>query len=287
MMPFRRLFGFAVSLLVGLVLLAGPVRAEVLDNRPLRIGLLPTNAPLSLLRLYDPLRSYLQSRLDRPVELYTAANFRRSYEDVKSGEFDLLVTAPHFGVVAVDLGYLPLVRYKAELRPLIVVPKGSSLNEGEQLRGKKVLTANRLTALSVVTETWLESRYGMRAGRDYQLVDASGHGTAIRTVGMGDADAAISSRSALAQVPEEIRNRVDSFEASIAVPHQFTLVHPRLGAQRIDALRAALAAFPDSEEGRRFFAASGFQGYAPLTPLDIEAARPYADKVVRMIENPS
>jgi phosphonate transport system substrate-binding protein len=247
---------------------------------------LPTNAPLSLLRLYDPLRSYLQSRLDCPVELYTAANFRSSFADVKSGEFDILITAPHFGVVAVDLGYVPLVRYKAELRPLIVVPKGSSLNEGEQLRGKKVLTANRLTALSVVTETWLESRYGMTAGRDYQLVDASSHGTAIRIVGLGDADAAISSSSALKQVPEEIRNRVDSFEASIAVPHQFTLAHPRLGAQRINALRAALAAFPESEEGQRFFAAGGFQGYAPLTPQDIEAARPYADKVVKMIEKP-
>jgi len=285
-MPFRRLFGLAVVFLAGLVLLAGPARAEAQDSRPLRIGLLPTNATLSLLRLYDPLRSFLQSRLDQRVELYTAANFRSSFADVKSGAFDVLVTASHFGVVAVDMGYVPLVRYKAELRPLIVVPKGSLLNEGAQLRGKKVLTANRLAALSVVTETWLESRYGMTAGRDYQLIDASSHATAIRAVGMGDADAAISSRSALAQVPEEVRKRVDSFEASIAVPHQFTLVHPRLGEQRIAALRAALAAFPDSEEGQRFFAASGFQGYVPLTPQDIAVARPYADKVVKMIETP-
>ena len=289
-MPFRRFFCLALSWAAGLVLianlLAGPARAEALDGRPLRIGLLPTNAPLSLLRLYDPLRSYLQNRLGRPVELYTAPNFRSSFADVKNGEFDLLVTAPHFGVVAVDMGYVPLVRYKAELRPLIVVPKGSSLTQGEQLRGMKVLTANRLTALSVVTETWLESRYGMVAGRDYQLVDAASHASAIRAVGMGDADAAISSSSALKQVPDEIRNRVDSFEASIAVPHQFTLAHRRLGTQRIAALRAALADFPDSEEGRRFFAASGFQGYAPLTPQDVEAARPYADKVVKMIETP-
>ena len=112
-MPFRRLFGLAVVFLAGLVLLAGPARAEAQDSRPLRIGLLPTNATLSLLRLYDPLRSFLQSRLDQRVELYTAANFRSSFADVKSGAFDVLVTASHFGVVAVDMGYVPLVRYKA------------------------------------------------------------------------------------------------------------------------------------------------------------------------------
>src|SRR5208283_1601030 len=104
------------------------------------------------------------------------------------------------------------------------------------------------------------------------------------TVGMGDADAAISSRSALQQLPADIRARVDSFEAAVSVPHQFTLAHPRLGPERIAALQAVLIAFPDSDEGRSFFAASGFEGYAALTPQVVEAARPYAVKAVSMIK---
>ncbi|HVI52954.1 MAG TPA: phosphate/phosphite/phosphonate ABC transporter substrate-binding protein [Candidatus Sulfotelmatobacter sp.] len=288
-MPVRRLVGLA-AVLAALLLLQGvlairPAWAEAVEAPPLRVALLPTNPPLSLLRLYDPFRQFLSHRLQRPVELYTARNFRTALDDIRRGDFDVLVTAPHFGVIAVDAGYVPLARYKVELRPLIVVLKGSSLTEAAQLRGKKVLTANRLTAMSVVTEHWLESQYGLVAGRDYQLIDAQSHGTAIRAVGMGDADACVSSVSALQQVPEDVRARVTFFEAGIAVPHQFTLAHPRLGERRIAELRQLMMDFNDTREGKAFFAAGGFQGYSSLTAKDIEDARPYADKVAKMIED--
>jgi len=286
-MPFRRVAVLAglLGLMLGLLLAFTRASAEGSeDARPLRIGLLPTNAPLSLLRLYDPWRKYLEDKLGRPVELYTAANFRSHYNDVKSGTFDLLVTAPHFGAAAVEAGYLPLVRYKAELRPLIVVPKNSPIHHPEQLRGKKVLTADRLTAMSVVSEHWLESRYGLVAGQDYQMIDASSHGTALRSVAMGNADAAISSRSALQQAPAEIREQLTFFEADIAVPHQSILAHSRLGEARIASIRAALQSFPDSDVGRSFFAAGGFQDYVPLTAADIDSVRIYAIKVDQMIE---
>lgn len=283
-MSFRRLVVFA-AVLAALLLREGaghPARAEGLDATPLRVSLLPTYPTLRLLRLYDPLRRYLSSRLDRPVELYTARDFPASLADVRRGSFDLLITAPHFGVIAVENGYVPLVRYKVELRPLIVVPKGSSLRTLPQLRGKTLLTANRLAAMSVVTESWLDSQYGLKAGRDYRLKEASNHGTAIRSVGMGDADACIASASALIQVPEDVRNRVEFFPLDRAVPHQFTLAHPRLGNRTIARLRQALLDFGGTAEGRAFFASGGFEGYIPLTEKDIADAKPYADKIATM-----
>ncbi len=274
---------FVVLVLIALVL---PARAMAVDDmRPVRVGLLPTVATLSLLRLYDPLRLHLQQALGRPVELYTSANFRAYVDDIASQEFDVLVTAPHFGVMAVDLGYVPLVRYKPELRPMVIVIKGSPITQAGQLAGKRVLTANRLAALSVVAERWLEQDYGMIAGRDYALVDASNHSTGIRAVVMGDADAVFSAQSALRQMPPEIRDKVDNFESRLSIPHQFTLAHPRLGVDTIAALRAALAAFPDTARGKAFFAAGGFQGYIALTAADVEEARPYAELVAKTIRS--
>ncbi|WP_239988533.1 phosphate/phosphite/phosphonate ABC transporter substrate-binding protein [Paramagnetospirillum kuznetsovii] len=253
------------------------------DARPLRIGLLPTIASLSLLRLYDPLRRHLQQALGRPVDLYTSASFRAYADDVMAESFDMVITAPHFGVMAFDKGYVPLFRYRLELRPVIIVPKGSPIHEARQLAGKRILTANRLTALSVVAEGWLQSDYNLVAGRDYELVDASNHSTAIRAVAMGDADAAISGVSPLQQVPADIRDKVDSLPCRLAVPHQFTMAHPRLGAQTIDRIRDEIAEFAVTPNGRAFFAASGFQGFVPLAPADIAAARPYADLVRHMM----
>ena len=272
----------AVSVLAALPSRSAPAHAE---EAPLRIGLLPTIATLSLLRLYDPLRLHLQQSLGRRVELYTSGNFHTYLSDVQTEEFDVVIAAPHYGVIAFDKGYVPLFRYKLELRPLVIVPKGSDIKDARQLRGKRILTADRLTALSVVAESWLRSDYGMEAGVDYTLVDASNHSTAIRAVAIGDADAAISGRSPLTQVPPEIRGRVESFECRLTVPHQFTMVHARLGHETIEKIRSALAGFGDTDQGRAFFKAGGFIGFVPLEFSDIETARPYAELVTSMIRS--
>lgn len=279
-----RFVGNLVIAVTVLIALLNPRGVAAEGNAPaLRVGLLPTIATLSLLRLYDPLRQHLQQRLGRPVELYTSANFRSYYDDVINQDFDILVTAPHFGVMAADLGYIPLVRYKPELRPIIIVPKGSSITQGPQLAGKQVLTADRLAALSVVAEHWLEADFGLTAGRGYVLREASNHSTAIRAVAMGDADAAFGSRSTLQQVPPEIRDKVDAFDCRLSMPHQFTMAHPSMGPEMLDALRRALLEFPATERGAAFFAAGGFQTYVPLTTGAVEAARPYADLVAKTI----
>lgn len=272
--------GLGLLILVVLLLPAGSagVRAEAAagDTPPIRVGLLPTIATLSLLKLYDPMRQHLQDALGRPVELYTAGSFRAYLDDVRGEIFDVIVAGPHYGVVAFDMGYIPLFRYKLELRPLIIVPKGSDLRDARQLRGKRVLTADRLTALSVVAETWLRQDFDLEAGRDYALVDASNHATAIRAVAIGDADAAISGRSPLQQVPEDIRDKVETISSRLSVPHQFTMAHRRLGDDTVRAIRAALAGFETTERGKAFFKAGGFLGFMPLEVADIERARPYA-----------
>lgn len=260
--------------------MAGPGSAA-----PIRVGLLPTIATLTLLKLYDPLRQHLRQSLGRPVELYTATSFEAFLGDIKGGEFDVIVTAPHFGVVAYDLGYLPLFRYKLELRPLIIVPVGSKVHEPGQLRGRRILTADRLTALSVVAETWLRKDFQMKAGEDYVLVEANNHSTAIRAVAIGEADGAISSASALRQVPEDIRAKIESFPCGLSVPHQFTMAHARLGPATVEAVRAALAGFEATELGKAFFKAGGFQGLAPLEAEDIGRARPYAEMLDSMIRS--
>ncbi len=203
--------------------------------------------------------------------------------DIRAGEFDVIITAPHFGVVAYDIGYVPLFRYKLELRPLMIVPVGSNVREPGQLRGKRILTADRLAALSVVAETWLRRDFQMMAGTDYALIEASNHSTAIRAVAIGEADAAISSQSALRQVPDEIRAQVEHFSCGLSVPHQFTMAHARLSPGTVEALRTALTEFEATELGKGFFKAGGFQGLVPIETGDIERARPYADVLDTMI----
>ncbi len=271
---------FSVGLILLTMLMASP---SVADEPGLRMGLLPTNAALSLISLYNPMAMHMQNALGRPVDIFTARSFRVYYDELIREEFDFIVPAPHFGVIALDHGYEPLFRYQTELRPMIVLAKGSPIKSAVQLKGRKVLTADRLTAVSVVTERWLEVDFGLRVDRDYQLAEASSHTTAIRAVALGEADAAITTPPALIQVPPDVRDAVDVLPCRLSVPQQFAMAHHRLGRKTVERIRAALATFGETEEGRAFFA-KGYGGFVPLTKTDIEAVRPYADIVIRRIE---
>lgn len=270
---------FMMTTLLAALVTATPAAAgaEAQVSRPVRIGLLPTIATLSLLKLYDPVRRRLEQALGQPVELYTAGSFQTYLDDIRAEEFDILVAAPHFGVVAADVGYVPLFRYNQELTPLIVVPKDSALRAAPDLRGRRVLTADRLAALSVVAETWLSVDYGMRAGVDYRLEEVANHATAIRAVAIGDADAAISSPSVMQQLPEDVRERVVPFPSRLRMPHQMFLAHARLGRPAIETIREALGHFGETDAGQAFFKSGGFKGLVPLEADDIRQARPYAE----------
>lgn len=252
------------------------------DTGPIRLGLQPTNATLSLLALYHPLRLHLQQALGRPVELYTSRTFRDFLDQVATEDFDAVVAAPHFGVVALDHGYLPLLRYQPALRPVILLAKDSPIRTGADLKGRRILTADRLTAVSVVAERWLEEDFGLIAGRDYTLVEASNHLTAIRAVAIGDAEAAITTRPAFTQAPAEIVAKLTQLHCGLTIPGQFTMAHERLGPDTIARLNDALLSFAGTESGRAFFA-KGYGGFVPLTAEDVAAARPYSKILARLL----
>lgn len=252
------------------------------DERPLRLGLMPTSAVLNVLSLYHPLSKHLERALGRPVEMSVARSFRAYHDELTAEECDVVVPAPHFGVIALDHGYVPLFRYKPDLQSLIVLNRNSGVTAPEQLKGKRVLTADRLTAVSVIAERWLELDFGLRVDQDYTLEEAANHTAAIRAVALGIADAAITTPPALLQVPAEIRDSVAVLQSRLVLPQMFLMAHRRLGPDAIARIRAALDGFAGTEDGKAFFA-KGYGGLAPLERADVEQARPYAELVARRI----
>lgn len=272
--------GFVTALIFLIFSLSTDCRAE---EPPLRLGLMPTNAVLNVLGLYHPLSKHLEQTLGRPVEMSVARSFRAFHDEVQAEDCDLVVPAPHFGVIALDHGYVPLFRYKPDLQALVVLNKAGGMTSPAQLRGKRVLTADRLTAVSIIAERWLDLDYGLRVGRDYELDEAANHTAAIHAVALGVADAAITTPPALTQVPPDIRDAVVALPSRLALPQMFLMAHRRLGAETVERVRAALASFPDTDDGKAFFA-KGYGGLVPLAHADVEAARPYAEMVSRRIK---
>ena len=126
---------YQIPLLLLILLFTLPAQAE---TKPLRLGIMPFNSTLALIKTHQPLRQHLQQALGQPVEIYTSANYDAFQRDSLAGDFDLLVTGPHFGVMCIDAGYVPLVRYNTSLQPVFVLNKSSTIQAVEDFRGKRI-----------------------------------------------------------------------------------------------------------------------------------------------------
>ncbi len=252
------------------------------DRQVLSLGILPFNSPLALVKTHAPLRDALSVALGTSVEIYTAPDYPTFLRDSVAGRFDLLITGPHFAVMAIEQGYVPLVTYDAFIQPVFVVRADSSFSDATALRGQTMALSSRWSISSVAGLQWLRAQ-GLMPERDYLVLEYPSHGAAIAAVAAGEAAAAITTYTPLNQVPESVRSKLRLLAADIRLPHLFTLAHRRLGDDRLASLKAALEAFESSEAGKAFFAQTGYQGYRPLTDADIAAVVPYVTLVEEML----
>lgn len=246
----------------------------------LSIGIMPFNSALALVKTHQPLRLALEEKLGRPVVVFSAPDYPTFVRESLAGRYDILITGPHFAVLSMEKGYVPLVHYRAPLQPIFVVRSDAAIAGAEELKGRRIALSSRFSISSIGGIKWLADR-GLHVGTDFQVAEYPTHGAAVAAVVVGDADAALTTHTPLKQVPADIQARVRILPSEVRVPHLMTLAHERLGSAGIAALRKALGEFASSEAGQRFFQSTGYQGYDTVSAADIDALKPYVAIVRR------
>lgn len=269
-----------LSALFGLALISTPVRAA---PPSLEIGVFPYLSTRTVLTIHQPLRQYLEKASGRAAQLFTAPDFKTFIERTQHGDYDIVVTAPHFARLAqTEAGFVPLAMYTRELRGLVVVAKQSPYKDIGELRGQTIAIPNRLAIVSSMSLQLLRDR-GLQPGSDFKLLAAASHNSGVLSVQRGEAQAAIVSVTALQQMPDELKDSVRVLATTDQVPHVMYLAHSRLGAAETERIRAALLHFAESPEGRAFLQANGFEGIRPVNEADLKRMDPYVTELKSML----
>ncbi|MDR0672220.1 MAG: phosphate/phosphite/phosphonate ABC transporter substrate-binding protein [Zoogloeaceae bacterium] len=256
--------------------------AATAQETPLRLGVAPFSSPTSLFRAHRPLIQHLERSLNRPIRLYTSADHATFLNDSLGRRFDILITPPHFGALCLEYGYTPLVRYKAPFTFVFVVRADSSFKSSRDLRGKRIAFPDYA---SFFTQAGIQrlAENGIKADKDYQMLVRPSHAAALASVVAHDADAAVTTLAPFNLTHRDTRARLRVIEMrdmdmrDRVLPHLMALADSRLDAALVDRIRKAFQSFPVTEEGKAFFAASGYEGYVPISPQDIVTMRPYVE----------
>lgn len=278
----KRLF----LLLFGLLLAAASWIATAAGQQPLTIGLFPNLSTRLLLETYQPMRDFLEQKLGRPVILYTAPDFNSFVSRTQNGEYDLIVTAPHFARLAqTETGYQPLFAYRSNITAAIVVAKNSRFTDPGMLAGQKIAAPDRIALVTMLGLKMLRDK-GLEPGRDYKFHWAGTHGNVALAVQRGETAAGIIGTLPLKQLPESISRQLHVLSLSPAIDSQMILAHRHLTSTQTQQLKDALLQFEQSPGGQQFFRTTSLTGLKSLNTENLKQLEPYAKEVKRMLELP-
>jgi phosphonate transport system substrate-binding protein len=268
---FKRALAVWGVLALGLTVLA-PAWAQQ-GTAPFRIGVLPNVSARLILTSYQPMREYFERELKRGVEIATAQDFRAFAENTRRGDYQLIVTAANLGRVAqADSNWQPLAIYDPKI-PAILVARADNPNASvAQLRGKSLALANPQSLVALAGLQWLGSQ-GLQNGTDFKTVTAANDDSLGAVLGTGEAPLAIMSMGEFRAKTEAMRSTLRVVTEIAKLPGFLVMANPALPAAEQQRLKTLILAFPQTEEGKKFFALSGFAnirdvGEPELKPLD-------------------
>ena len=280
-----RMTQVVIAASVGFVLLcAGAVRAA---DTPLEVGVFPYLSTQAILTTFQPVRVHLETALKRPVQLSTAQDFSTFVARTQHGDYDLVITAPHFARLAQrEAGYVPIAQYTRRLHGIVVVAANSPVKSIMELRGQSIAMPSRLAIVSMMGLRLLATS-GLRPGRDFIVQVASSHSSAVLSVKNGEAAAALTEASALQQMPAELARSVRVLATTGRVQNVVFLAHARLARAERERLKTELLRFAhDTEAGRAFLKSSGFGGLRAVTEKDLRALDSYMGELKEQLRVP-
>jgi len=258
-----------------------PLRAQTV--RPLELGVLPNVSLRMLLTQYQPLREFLEKRLQQPVQVSSAPNWAAFFQRTAQGDYDLVVTAANMARVAqLDQAHVPLVTFTPRIKGLVIHARQRPLQRIADLRGQRLGLSNPLSLVALRGVQWLAEQ-GLRRDADYTTLATPADDSVGNLVVRGDCVAAMLSGGEFRAIAGEVRAQLEVLQEFAEVPAFIVLAAAKLGAARAAQLRQALLEFgAGSDEGKAFFAATGFSGLAEAGPGLLEQLDVYVPETRRL-----
>lgn len=187
-----------LNLLFALCLMTGmTVQASAADPDPdlLKIALLPDENASELIKRNQPLKDYLESTLEKDVELIVTTDYSSMIEAMRFGRIDLAYFGPLSYVMAKSKSEIEpfaamIVDGKPTYRSIIIANADSGVESYADIEGKKMAYGDRASTSShLIPKTVLLEEAGLEAGRDYEAHFVGTHDAVAVNVANGNAEA--------------------------------------------------------------------------------------------------
>lgn len=239
------------------------------------VGIHPIHSMHVLAERYEPLRAYLEARLERPVYLESAPDFAEYHARTLRGDFDLAITPAHFGRIAQkDRGFHPLIQFQPDNDALLVCSMDRPLSNPDLMKQQQLAVIDPL-AVTVMAVTHHLRAHGLESGRDYTVVPYHNHAGVARALVAGLAMAGVTTTHGMKQIPDALRGKLQVVMRLADIPAFVALAKPEASREESARLREMLLAFARGRTGQDFLKANGFTGFVPAEEKQLKRVDAY------------
>jgi phosphonate transport system substrate-binding protein len=249
----------------------------------LTIGVAPHTSVRELINDYQPLRRFLQTRLQRNVVVVTAPNFDEYLRRALDGRYDVAITTGHQArLLQTDAGYLPLLTYQADFSGLAVVAASGAIKDAKDLVGQKIASLSPTSLVSLWSLRWLDEQHVS----DVHIRYISASDNIVASVLNGEVMAGFVSQANFDRLAPEVKAKLHILARSPLFAGRVYMLNPR-GAAEQGYILAALEAFAKTSEAQAYFARTKLLGYRPLGSGELEMMDPYAQSLRSLVAQPA
>lgn len=233
-----------------------PARKPV---RTLTFGIVPQQSASELARVWIPVLGALSERAGLSLRFATAPDIPAFEKRLAAGAYDVAYMNPyHYSVFAQKPGYVAFAKEKGRrLRGLVVVRKDSTIKDMKELAGQQIaFPAPAAFAATVLVRAEFE-----RMGVPITPVFVKSHESVYLNVAQRQIEAGGGIVRTLQTMDATVRDELRVlWQTKDYTPHAFA-AHPRVPADDLQALRAAMLTADSDPKMRSVLEGIGFKGF--------------------------
>lgn len=163
---------------------------SALSAKVLTLGIVPQQAPMELIKDWQPIVTYLEQATGEKIVLKIERSIPEFEKVLYSGGYDIAYMNPYHYVLAHKRqGYIAAVRDEKNIIGILVTSKASALSDPSKLKGKTFLfPAPDAFAATLLTKYELLKKYGIDVNKEKNYRYVNSHDSVYKGVARGIGD---------------------------------------------------------------------------------------------------
>lgn len=249
------------KMLLYLVMLLSLHSYSFAEDMSLRFGLFPYVNPAKLIEHHKSFVEHLEMATGRKIQLLTSPDYKTFLQRTRDNEFDIILTAPHFGRLAeVESAYQRIAMTTHMVQGIFLVNSNSRIKNLTGLKEKRITIAAPTSIIYRLAEHQLRDDHGLVNGKNIEIVTTGTHNNSMYAVIKGESEAAVTGIKLFQGLQKKSGPIVRKIGKTKPIPGFMLLANKNVPKPLVLKLRKSALSFSSLQKGEKYI----FRGYKKI-----------------------